>query len=316
MKDFRVLVTGCGGDIGQSIGKILKSHSRDFSVFGCDLHDQHAGLFIFDKCYIVPRVSNGFYFSEINGLLTSLKIDIIVVTSESELRFISERECLNDFDCKFKIVPNYEALSVGFDKLLTSKLLSDNMLPTPKTIILRELQEVPVFPCIIKNRQGAGSKGVFFVKDIEEFKFYRNKFPDFIYQEFLLPEEGEFTCGVFRSNEGTRSIIFKRNLMGGFSGYGEVVNNENVSLLLYKIADLLSLQGSINVQLRIVSGIPYVFEINPRFSSTVLFRHMFGFTDVLWAIEAKTDTKVSSYIPVKEGAKFFKGFSEFITLLA
>jgi carbamoyl-phosphate synthase large subunit len=28
-----------------------------------------------------------------------------------------------------------------------------------------------------------------------------------------------------------------------------------------------------------------VFEINPRFSSTVLMRHRVGYTDVLWAIE-------------------------------
>jgi carbamoyl-phosphate synthase large subunit len=28
-----------------------------------------------------------------------------------------------------------------------------------------------------------------------------------------------------------------------------------------------------------------VFEINPRFSSTVLMRHRLGFSDVLWAID-------------------------------
>ena len=54
MKDkLKVLVTGCGGDIGQSIGKILKSKPELFTlVIGADLHQDHAGKFIFDKCYM------------------------------------------------------------------------------------------------------------------------------------------------------------------------------------------------------------------------------------------------------------------------
>ncbi len=40
-----------------------------------------------------------------------------------------------------------------------------------------------------------------------------------------------------------------------------------------------------NVQLRLTDKGPRVFEINPRFSSTVLMRHRLGYCDVLWAME-------------------------------
>jgi len=40
-----------------------------------------------------------------------------------------------------------------------------------------------------------------------------------------------------------------------------------------------------NVQLRLTEQGPRVFEINPRFSSTVLMRHRIGFSDVLWSIQ-------------------------------
>ena len=51
------------------------------------------------------------------------------------------------------------------------------------------------------------------------------------------------------------------------------------------IAKGLNLQGSMNVQMRLTEKGPRVFEINPRFSSTVLMRHRLGFSDVLWAID-------------------------------
>jgi carbamoyl-phosphate synthase large subunit len=61
-----------------------------------------------------------------------------------------------------------------------------------------------------------------------------------------------------------------------------------------RIAEGLDLRGSMNVQLRLTDEGPRVFEINPRFSSTVLMRHRMGFSDVLWAIE-EAEGKVISY---------------------
>ena len=57
---LKVLVTGFGEDIGQSIGKILKSKPELFSlVIGADLDQDHAGKFIFDSCFYNPSLSYG-----------------------------------------------------------------------------------------------------------------------------------------------------------------------------------------------------------------------------------------------------------------
>ncbi len=43
MKDkINVLVTGCGGDIGQSVGKILNSSGYIRNLSGCDISDKNA----------------------------------------------------------------------------------------------------------------------------------------------------------------------------------------------------------------------------------------------------------------------------------
>jgi len=54
-----------------------------------------------------------------------------------------------------------------------------------------------------------------------------------------------------------------------------------------------------NVQLRLTDVGPRVFEINPRFSSTVLMRHRMGFTDVLWMLDELEGKRVEFPIVAK-----------------
>ncbi|MEY3501426.1 MAG: hypothetical protein RL308_3099, partial [Bacteroidota bacterium] len=151
------------------------------------------------------------------------------------------------------------------------------------------------------------------VWDNETFSLIKKNNPDFIVQEFLDGDREEYTCGLFRSKSGVvRTIILKRELMGGFTGYAEIVKNTDIENLLTKISDKLNLIGSINVQLRLTQKGPVVFEINPRFSSTVRFRHLLGFKDVEWSIEDKLELKISDYIDDSEGKKIYKGFNEYV----
>ena len=83
--------------------------------------------------------------------------------------------------------------------------------------------------------------------------------------------------------------------------------------MLCNLADKINLDGSINVQLRLTKKGPVVFEINPRFSSTVLFRHMFGFKDLEWSIQDKLNIELEPYEAAREGRTFYKGFNEFIS---
>ena len=55
-----------------------------------------------------------------------------------------------------------------------------------------------------------------------------------------------------------------------------------------------------------------IFEINPRFSSTVLFRHLMGFEDVLWSIQDKLGLSVEPYYINHSISKFYKAFSEHV----
>ena len=108
-----------------------------------------------------------------------------------------------------------------------------------------------------------------------------------MWQEYLPETKGEFTCGVYRClDDSVRVIAMRRRLAAGVTAYAQVVNEASIMKLCRRIAESLDLRGSINVQLRLVEGRgPVVFEINPRFSSTVGMRHRIGFCDLIWSIQ-------------------------------
>lgn len=311
---FNILVTGCGGDIGQSIGKILLKSPFTKNLFGIDISDKNAAQFIYPNFSVGLRFSHPEYLKNLEAFIEKNTIDIVIPIAEPELRFFSEQNLLDKIGSAKMITASALALEVGFDKFKTAEFLKAAGFPYPKTFLAKDVKQISSFPVILKSKTGSGSKDIHTINSMDEFVFYtRNHIEDYVVQEFITDNNGEFTCGLFRSKKGEiRSLIFKRELHGGYSGYGEVVENEKITYLLRNLATKLNLQGSINVQLRISDNEPKVFEINPRFSSTVLYRHLFGFEDVIWSIEDALGMQLSDLRQNSIGRKFYKGFSEYI----
>lgn len=309
---LNILVTGCGGDIGQSIGKILNEYSLVHNLYGCDISDKNAAKFIYPNFFLGLKYNDLNYINSLEKFVKENDLDFIIPISEPELRFFS-KEKINKIDKAELILASDLALQTGFDKLETANFLKINNLPFPITESIEKVDLLKKFPVILKSRIGSGSSDVSIVHDFDTFLSLKRNNPDFIVQEFLDGDNGEYTCGLFRSKNGIiRTIIIKRELMGSQTGYGEVVYNSEIDNLLFKIAEKLSLVGSINVQLRLTSKGPVVFEINPRFSSTIRFRHLFGFKDMEWSIEDKLNIPISNYSANSIGKKLYKGFSEYI----
>ena len=313
-KTFNILVTGCGGDIGQSIGKILLKSKYTKNLFGIDISNKNAAQFIYPNFSVGVPFTHPDYLQRLELFINKHDIDLIIPIAEPELRFFAEQNILKTIGKAKMITASALALEIGFDKFKTAEFLKRENLPFPETFLAKSLKRIDNFPVILKSKTGSGSKDIHKINSIEEFLFHtKNTIDDYVVQEFISDEKGEFTCGVFRSSsKEIRTQIFKRELTSGYSGYGEVIENTNISNLLEKIAVKLDLVGSINIQLRIKENQPKVFEINPRFSSTVLFRHLLGFEDLIWSIEDLLGYTLSDNRSNVVGRKFYKGFEEYI----
>jgi carbamoyl-phosphate synthase large subunit len=308
MKPLNVLITGCGGDIAQSIAKILSECDFVQKLVGTDMEKNHFGILVFENFEFLPPCNTSEYYSQLDKIINRHEIHIIIPTSEPEIKEFFKQGCKTFYKGIPLLIASEEALAIGFDKLETVKFLKGNSLDFPDTTVISEASTCTL-PSILKSRIGSGSKKIFKIETEFDFAYFKHKYPDFIIQEYLAPDDEEYTCGLFRSKAGKIiTIVFKRRLIGDSTGYGETVKDKSIESLLVKIAETINLCGSINVQLRNTNRGPVVFEINPRFSSTVLFRHMLGYQDLVWSIKDIFGELVLTEIPDFSGRKIYRGY--------
>ena len=280
-----VLITGIGGDIAQGVAAIVRETFPSWRLVGMDIHERHGGALCVDTVHHAPAVSDPDYERWLGALIGRERVDLCVPTSEAELLHLAHRGRESFGDCRL-VMANARAIEAGSDKLRTSELLASAGVPRPWTVPVEAFVETTPLPCIFKTRRGAGSKTVFVCRTARDVAFYREQHPSAVLQELLLPADREVTCAVFRGRDGRTAVLqLLRTLVGGFTGWAQVIADPAVDGQCRQIAEALALAGSINVQLRITDDGPRIFEINPRFSSTALIRHRMGFRDVVWSIQ-------------------------------
>lgn len=278
-----ILITGIGGDIAQSVAAIIRDDRPDLHLIGVDMNTQHGGHLFVDDFILIPASDSPEYIEKIKDILQSESVDSMIPMTEPELSVLSNH--VSEFETTNFIYAGEKVISVGIDKLLTIDTLKYIGLPVPWTVTA--LGNLPVeFPCICKSRFGSGSRNIFVVEDIKEAEYLAAKYPESIFQEMLEPADKEITCAVYRRKDGkVSSLLMLRRLTGGFTGWAKIIEDGATFQMCEDIAVGLDLYGSMNIQLRLTKQGPRVFEINPRFSSTVLMRHILGFSDVLWSLD-------------------------------
>ncbi len=278
-----VLITGIGGDISQGVATILRESRPDLRLVGVDTHPDHGGRLFVDCCEIVPFASHPEYRMALGTVIAKHNVDVVIPMSEPELGELRAFDSRTP-DVKW-MTAGERVVEVGLDKLVTISALQDLGLPVPWTIPVSEA--VPrEYPCILKSRHGSGSRAVFRIENDEDAAYFAKRHPYAIFQELLEPADREITCAVYRDRSGDIAVLqMLRRLTGGFTGWARVIHDAATADMCASIAAGLDLRGSMNVQLRLTDKGPRVFEINPRFSSTVLMRHRLGYCDVLWAMD-------------------------------
>ncbi|MBR1174234.1 ATP-grasp domain-containing protein [Bradyrhizobium sp. KB893862 SZCCT0404] len=306
------LITGCAGDIALALARIARDAGAVHRLIGCDIHADHAGPAFFDVCELVPRANDVAYLETLDRIVKTYRVDVIVPMSEAEITVLLAGGHLGAFAGVPVLTANRLAVETGLDKYATFNRLAAHKLGVPWTCIVGEAQPLAL-PCILKRRRGQGGKDLRLINTDEEVEIATRTRPGDLWQELLLPEDQEYTCGLYRSRTGeTRTIVLRRRLQGGLTGAAVVVDSAPFSPLLHGIADALDLNGSINVQLRLTANGPKVFEINPRFSSTVGFRHRLGFHDFIWSLLDSRELAIGAYRAPSPGIRMYRCADEVI----
>jgi len=305
---MNVLVTGIASDIGFGIGRIMNEWSIFNQIHGIDITDDHPGGLLFDFVAISPRADTENYINWICGYLQRHKIGLFIPTSEAEILLIS-RNSERFVGLTHVLINDPILIEICLDKHKTLEFLGSKGMAVPLHGLVG-IDAPKNFPVIIKPRRGQGSKGV---KTLYSNHDFNSLSSGQVWQEQLIPENQEYTCAVYVDpNLDIKCLQIKRTLIGGYTGKGELFKNHEISSYLEMFVDIFKFPGCFNVQLRLTDNGPLLFEINPRLSSTLVFRDKLGFTDLRWWVCDTLGYDKPPYIEPVIGTKIYRGSTEYI----
>lgn len=291
----KIMVTAVGGDIGYGIVKALKSGDKDLYIIGCDIKKYNVSYDLVDEFITCPPYSDEKLWMEfIASYSKENSIDIIWPVTESEIRILKDHPDLTE---NITVIMNSDkVLDISLDKEKTSRFLKESGITTPK--IWESVNDSDItFPVIVKERVSCGSHAVKIACDTGELKDIYKSMKDPLIQEYISGEDEEYTLTVFSDGKTVNHIAFKRELgFGGMSRFVELVKGDHFENIAQKLASAFELKGSINIQMRKRGEDCFIFEINPRISSTLGFRVKLGFDDVSWWLDMIEGKKIPQYI--------------------
>lgn len=312
-----VLVTAMGGGgHGEQILKALKLAESDrYRLIGADANPKCPQFQDVDSHGVLPLASDPDYMHALFALCDLHGIKALFHGCEPELKLFSKHRAEIERRGIFLPINPDSVIDIGMDKEKTFAFLAEHGFDVPRYLRVTnrdELRQVDWFPLVAKpSVGGGGSSDVFIVQSQKELLALADYLGlerisgSFVLQEYVGTPEQEFTVGVLHDMDGAyiNSIAVRRMLLGQLNirsrvanrtgreemgkqlvissgvSQGEVGRFPEVTEPCRKIAELLGVQGAINVQCRLVNGKIMVFEINPRFSGTTSLRAMVGYNE-------------------------------------
>lgn len=297
------LVTAMGGDIGGSVVRCLRKEFPKEALLGCDITPYVSEREEVGEFFLVPPYAEEERY--IQTLLEKCKqyeITHVLPMTEGEIKLFDRHRELFASEGLKVMINRSDILQIAFSKFNTAEAVEKMGLNSPETWRTSETTEDLPYPVIVKPDDGCGSRGIRIIRDKQEYKRAVSQKADMIVQEYIGTPEEEYTVGLFSNGRDTKSIAFRRSIgYGGMSKMVERVEDEKIDQTARTVADAFKLEGAINIQMRKQNGEYYIFEINPRISSTVGFRYLLGFKDVRWWLDLLDGKKEEiCYIPEKK----------------
>ncbi len=284
---MKVFITWAWGDIWWAIYKVLSSNKSISYIAIWDINEWIYLNSINIPFFKLERADNAKYIKNLIKILKKYNIDILIPTTEIEIKVISENISAF-FDFKV-LINDKNILDVFFDKYLTYKYLNEHNFLVPKSYTKKSLNnnEWKInYPVILKERCSSWSKLIYKINNKNELNKKILLFNKPIIQELLYWEE--LTCTVFSDWYIYNVICFSRTLWSWWwSNYVKVFYDIKLNNYLINIAKKINLKWSINIQWKYNNWLFNIFEINPRISSTILFKHMAWFEELSWLINNK-----------------------------
>ncbi len=281
---IRVLMTGAGGAGTIEIIRSLRQSGR-YEVVVADAGRHSFGFHLADRAYVIPFGAAESFSAVFGDLIQTEAPDFIIPLVDEEIPKV--HALVNDrFAGKPKVLgPKLAFCELALDKWRMASALESAGLGTAISALASEVPADFPFPAIVKPRAGRGSRGVALVRDRQELSAYLGKAalsaPSYIVQEHCKGRE--FTTSVIVGLNGDLLGVVPKEAVDkrGITQVGVTRRVPVIDELCAAIQSRFRADGPFNVQLMLGDdGVPRVFEVNPRYSTTVALTLASGIDEV------------------------------------
>lgn len=257
-----------------------------------------------NRWHQIPFASEPAFVEGVHCLCRDLEVDLLIPGVDEEL--LSIAQVRDSMECEV-LLPSIAFVGAHLDKLTSNSMLQEHGLPAPRTEPLPEHLHIP-FPCIVKPRQGRGSRGVAIVHSKQELQAHvvlsRRRPDDFIVQELLVGQEYTVMMAADRTGQLRAVVPVKVGIKRGITLRAETVRDEHVIAACAAIHAAQPVPGCYNIQLvKTEVGDVKPFEINPRISTTACLALAAGvdFVDIYLGDKKDENYRESGLLPFRDG---------------
>ncbi|MFZ5569079.1 MAG: ATP-grasp domain-containing protein [Thermodesulfobacteriota bacterium] len=296
-RPIHLLITAVGSELALSVIKAARLVRFPLTLFGCDIHAQVVGRYWCNGFRTVPPArEEDRYIAAVRNLVREFHIDALVPTADAEFEILARHRdgFRSDPGCRILVNP-LDEIRRFTDKWATHQWFQKKNIPSPAThpaeteADIQEAVSALGFPMMLKPRTGGGSRHIWKLRSMDDLRKYLPSVPRPVLQEYVFPDDEEYTAGTYRSRSGEiYAIVLKRALKFGMTNSARsLAHRPELEAFCAETIRKTNLEGSNNIQFRIDSKGPRVMEINPRFSGTTGIRANCGFNDLeMWLTEA------------------------------
>ena len=295
-----ILLSAVGGPV--AVGIIRHFQALGHYVIGTDIRDDAIGRDFANRFVVSPVSTDQLnYIPFLRQMLG--EVDLFFPFIDEEILTIAENwNVLADLHDRLLVSPPATLLTCT-DKIRFQALMEEAGFPVvPRTATV---------PAVVKPRHGRGGRAVVFVYSQAELN-ERCENSDILAQQYMGGPE--YTVDILLDREGRwlQGVARRRLLARGVSLEGQIDQAEDVLALARRATEALLFRGPINIQIirDETTNRPYLLEINPRLSGSVMFTVLAGFDLLAAAVNLHLFGESTLSCRIQNGLRISRYWSE------
>ncbi len=271
------------GRRAQLIKNMKKSLGTSAKVVATDNWCVAPALFMADKYYLTPKISDPSYMDTVLRICRDENIKAVTTCLDPEIELLAaNRERFEEAGITV-LCPTSDTARLCFDKYMMFRYLTEKGIRTVLTFdsivkfeeaLKDNLIKYPVF---IKPRTGSGSVGAEKIDGPEQLKdrIESGKY-DYIIQEYMDCEDLDADVYIDTITRKAVAAFAKKKIETRIGGASKTIAYKDKKLFdfIEEIADAFEFNGPVDMDFFYRDGEYYLSEINPRFGGAYL--HGFG----------------------------------------